>query len=334
MTVDVKAAVFEKLGGAEVIELKTVKQAPPGAGEIQIKVNAIGLNRSEAMWREGWHPLKPNFPSRIGYEAAGVVDAVGPGVTGFFVGDRVSTLPIMELNAFGAYAERFNAPIEYVVPSPKELSDEDVAALWSSYMTAYGMVIELVKVEKGDWAVVTAASSSLGAPVIQMLKMLGAKVIATTRGRDKADAVRAMGADHVIVTGEEDLVARVNEITGGAGANFAFDPIAGPIIETLAELMAPYGTIVLYGVLDFAPVNVPVMQLLPKNLSLLGYAMYLADRPERNARNIAFIRDGVAKGQLKPIIGKRFALDDIREACAYLDSMAQIGKVVVLPKQG
>ena len=331
MTLDVRAAVFEKLGGADVIELRTVKVAPPAAGQIRIRVNAIGLNRSEAMWREGWHPLKPQLPSRIGYEAAGIVESVGPGVTEFTVGDRVSTLPIMELNAYGAYGELFNAPTEYVVHSPAELSDEETAALWSSYMTAYGMVIELVKIQKGDWVVVTAASSSLGAPVIQMLKMIGAKIIATTRGRDKADAVLAMGADHVIVTAEEDLVARVNEITGGAGANFAFDPIAGPIIETLAELMAPYGTIVLYGVLDFAPVQVPVMQLLPKNLALLGYAMYLADRPERDARSFSFIRGGVAKGQLKPIIGKRFALNDIREACAYLDSMAQIGKVLVLP---
>lgn len=331
--VDAKAAVFDRLGGADVIELRTIAVPAPGPGEVRIRINAIGLNRSEAMFREGWHPIKPELPSRLGYEAAGVIESVGAGVTRFAVGDRVGTLPVMHLNARGAYGELFTVPEEVVVSSPPELSDEETAALWSSYMTAYGMVVELVKVARGDWVLVTAASSGLGPPVLQMLGDLGARVIATTRGRAKADAIRAMGAEHVIVTDEEDLAERVAAITGGAGVRFVFDPIVGPLVETLAEVTAPYGTIILYGVLDFAAVKLPVMPLIGKNLSIVGYAMLLDDQPERNARAIAFIRDGVRRGVLKPLVGKRFPLDEVRSAAAYLDSLQQVGKVVVLTDQ-
>lgn len=330
-SVSAKAAMFERLGGAEVLELRSVDVPAPGPREIRIRVNAIGLNRSEAMFREGWHPIKPELPSRIGYEAAGIVESVGEGVSGFAAGDRVSTLPIMSLNARGAYGEMFTVPAELAVHTPPELSDEEAAALWSSYMTAYGMIIDLVNIEQGDWVLITAASSSLGPPMLQMLAMLGARVIATTRTRAKADAIRGMGAEHVIVTEEEDLASRVREITDGSGVRFAFDPIAGPMIDTLANVTAPYGTIIIYGVLDFAPADVPIMPLIGKNLAILGFAMLLEDKPERNERAFAFIREGVRRGQLKPVIGKRFPLDQIREAAAFLDSLQQIGKIIVLP---
>lgn len=327
-----RVAILRRTGGAEVIELVEAEVPEPGPGEVRIAVDAIGLNRSEALFREGWHPTKPNLPSRIGYEAAGRIDAVGSGVTGFAPGDRVSTLPTMTLNACGAYGEMLNAPANLVVHSPPELPDEQVAALWSSYMTAYGMVVDLVDIARDDWAIVTAASSSVGPPAIQMLKMVGAKVIATTRGHDKVDAIRAMGADQVIVTDQEDLAARVVEITGGRGAAFAFDPVGGPLVDALARSIRPYGTIVLYGVLDFAPTPLPLQSLIGNNLVIRGYAMLLEDRPGRNERAIAFIREGVRTGELRPLIGKRFPLSEIREACAYLDSMQQIGKVVVLPE--
>jgi NADPH:quinone reductase-like Zn-dependent oxidoreductase len=329
--VHAKAAVFDHAGGADVIELRSVAVPAPQDGEVRVRINAIGLNRSEAMFREGWHPVQPDFPSRLGYEAAGVVESIGAGVTRFAAGDRVSTLPIMELNARGAYGEMFTVPAALVVESPPELSDEETAALWSSYMTAYGMVVELVKIEAGDWILVTAASSSLGPPIMQILAQLGARVIATTRGREKAEAIRAMGAEHVVVTGDEDLAERVMAITGGRGVRFVFDPVAGPLVETLAQVTQPYGAIVLYGVLDFEAAPLPIMPVIGKNLSIIGYAMMLEDQPERNERAIAFIREGVRAGTLKPLLGKRFPLDEIRNAARYFDSMQQIGKIIVVP---
>jgi NADPH:quinone reductase-like Zn-dependent oxidoreductase len=170
---------------------------------------------------------------------------------------------------------------------------------------------------------------TVGPPMIRMLRMLGARTIATTRGRGKADAIRGFGADHVIVTGEEDVAARVAGITGGKGVSLVYDAIGGAGVQALAEATAPYGKIVLYGVMDAAPAPLPIGPIIQKNLALLGYAMYLPDRPERNARAMAFIRKGIAAGQLRPLIGKRFPFDRVREAAAYFDTMEQVGKVVV-----
>jgi NADPH:quinone reductase-like Zn-dependent oxidoreductase len=324
-----KAVVLYELGGPEVLRLQDIEVPDPGAGELRIRVAAFGLNRSEAMFREGWHPMKPDLPSRIGYEAAGIVESVGAGVTDFAPGDSVTTLPTMANNARGGYGEALIVPANVVVRNPPELDMAHAAALWSSYMTAYAGLVELAAVKPGDTVLVTAASSSVGPPAIQILNMLGARVFAVTRRRAKAEQIRALGADEVIVTDDEDLLARVTALTGGRGVDLVFDPVAGPMIQTLADATAPYGTIIVYGVLDFASAPLPLQALVEKNLSIRGYAMYLPDRPERNARAIAFIRDGVAKGKLRPLIGRRFALDEITAAARYFDSMDQIGKVVV-----
>jgi len=324
-----RAALFHEVGDSEVLRLEQVDVPEPGPGEIRLRISAFGLNRSEAMFRQGWHPVKPQLPSRIGYEAAGIVESVGQGVTEFAVGDHVGTLPIMELNPYGAWGELMIVPVHWATLTPPGLDALESASLWSSYMTAYAGLVDLVSIKVGNYVLVTAASSSVGPPAIQILKMLGARVIATTRGRTKGEAIRAMGADHVIVTDEEDLVRRVNEITGNAGVQFVFDPIGGPAIEQLTKITAPYGTIILYGVLSFDPAPLPLGDVVSKNLNLLGFAMMLEDRPERNARAIQFIRDGVKTGKLRPLIAKSFTLDEVVNASRYLDSMQQIGKVVV-----
>jgi NADPH:quinone reductase-like Zn-dependent oxidoreductase len=324
-----RAAMFDAIGDASVLQVRDVDVPEPAANEMRIRVHAFGLNRSEAMFRQGWHPLKPVLPSRIGYECAGIVESVGAGVMQFAPGDAVSTLPVMALNVCGAYGELLTVPSQYVVANPPELSMEEAASLWSSYLTAYVALVELASIKQGDFVLVTAASSSVGPAAIQILNMLGARPIAVTSKRVKAQAIRNLGAHHVIVTEDEDLVARVGEITGGIGAQLVFDPVGGPMVAKLAEATALYGAIILYGVLDFAAAPLPVQLLIERNLTMHGFAMYLDDRPERNARAIAFVREGVSKGKLRPLVGKRFALESVAEASAYLDSMQQIGKVVV-----
>jgi NADPH2:quinone reductase len=324
-----RAAMFDAVGDADVLQLRDVDVPQPARHEVRIRVHAFGLNRAEALFRQGWHPVKPILPSRIGYECAGIVESVGAEVTQFAPGDAVSTLPLMALNVCGAYGELCTVPSKYVVANPPELSMEEAASLWSSYMTAYVALVELASIKQGDFVIVTAASSSVGPAAIQILSMLGARPIAVTSKRAKSEAIRNLGAHHVIVTEDEDLVARVGEITGGTGAQLVFDPVSGPMVAKLAEATAPYGTIILYGVLDFAATPLPVQLLIGRNLTMHGFAMYLDDRPERDARAIAFIRDGVSKGKLRPLVGKRFALESVAEASAYFDSMQQIGKVVV-----
>ena len=328
-----KAVVFESFGGPEVLEVRDVEVPPPGPGEIRVRTRAFGLNRSEGYYRAGLYAADIAFPARIGYEGAGVVESVGPGVTGFAVGDRVGSLPGIQVNACGCHGEAFTVPENFATHTPPELTDVEGAALWSSYLTTYGMAVDLVDIRPGDWVVATAASSSIGSPLMQMVAIQGGRVIATTRTAAKAQAVRDMGAEHVIVTDDEDLVERIKEITDGKGARFVFDPIGGLILDKLIDAMAPRGTLVLYSIMDFAPVEFPVRKVVANNLKVLGFALMIAEDQEQNRRAITFIREGVRQGKLRPLVGKTFALDDIREAVGYFESLQHVGKVVVVPDQ-
>ncbi|WP_201038979.1 zinc-dependent alcohol dehydrogenase family protein [Sphingobium yanoikuyae] len=190
----------------------------PAADEVQIAVRAIGLNRAEVMFRNGAYLQEANFPSQLGYEAAGTVATVGDDVTGFAEGDAVSVIPTLDMSRWPTYGEVINIPARYVVKHPASLSFEKAAAAWMKYVTAWGALIDQAKLTADDFVIVSAASSSVGIAAFQIARSVGATVIATTRTSAKSKALLEAGAHHVIATGEEDLAARVNEITGGKGA--------------------------------------------------------------------------------------------------------------------
>lgn len=324
-----KVVRFYETGGPEVLCVEDVPTPPPGPDEITIGVQAFGLNRAELMFLGGLHPLKPRLPSRLGMEAAGIVEAVGANVSEFARGDAVSLMNTMKANEFGAWGEALTVPASWVVHSPPELTAGEVAGLWCAYITAYGGLVDLARLKPGDTVLITAASSSVGIAAIQMVNMVGGISVAVTRHRNKAAQLGELGARHVIVSDEENIAQRVREITGGKGANLVFDPVAGPALAELAELTAPYGTLVIYGVLSPHPPPFPLAPVIQNNLSIHGYAMYLDDDPERNKRAVAFIRDGIAGGYLRPVIARRYGLDEIVDACRYFDSFEHIGKVVI-----
>lgn len=176
---------FHQTGGPEVLKIEDLEVAPPGPGEIQIRVHALGLNRAEAMFRRGQYLEDPKLPARLGYEAAGTVAAVGPGVQGFQVGDAVSTIPAFSLNSHGLYGELANAPAHAVTHHPPSLSWTDAAAVWMQYLTAYGALIDIAGLQNGDAVVIPAASSSVGLAAIQIANKVGAMPIALTRGSAK-----------------------------------------------------------------------------------------------------------------------------------------------------
>jgi hypothetical protein len=146
----------------EVLRIEEVEVPPPGKGEVQIRIKALGLNRAESMFRQGQYLEEPKLPSRLGYEAAGTIAAVGPGVQGFKVGDVVSTIPSFSLNDYGLYGDLSNAPVHAVTHHPASLSWEEAAAIWMQYLTAYGALIDIGKLTKGDTILIPAASSSVG----------------------------------------------------------------------------------------------------------------------------------------------------------------------------
>ena len=321
---------FKQTGGPEVLEILEEQVAPPAKGEIQIKVRALGLNRAESMFRSGQYLEAPQLPARLGYEAAGEVAAVGEGVSGFGIGDAVSTVPAFSLNQYGVYGELVNVPAAAVAKHPAALSWVEAAAIWMQYLTAEGALIEIANIKVGDFVLITAASSSVGLAAIEIANLVGATPIALTRYSSKRESLLKAGAKHVIATEEQDLVAETNRITAGKGARVVFDPVGGPTISNLAEATAQGGIIFQYGALSTEATPLPLFTLIGKQLTIRGYTLFeVTSNPQRLEHAKQFVIDGLASGKLKPVIAKTFPLEQIVEAHRYMESNQQIGKIVV-----
>jgi NADPH:quinone reductase-like Zn-dependent oxidoreductase len=282
------------------------------------------------MFRRGQYLESPRFPARLGYEAAGTVAAVGPGVQALRVGDAVSTISSFSLNEYGLYGDLANAPDHAVTHHPVSLSWAEAAAIWMQYVTAYGALIDIGKLTKGDTLLIPAASSSVGLAAIQIANKVGAVPVALTRGRAKRQALLDAGAAHVIATDEEDLAIEVHGITGGKVARMVFDPVGGPTFAKLPQATARLGIMFLYGALSPEPTPLPLFDVLGKWITIRGYVlMEITGDPARLERAKKFVNDGLAGGSLKPLMARTFPLDQIVEAHRFLESNQQIGKIVV-----
>ncbi len=321
---------FHETGSAEVLKIEDLPLTEPGEGEVRLQVEAIGLNRAEVMFRMGQYLEAPELPSRLGYEAAGIVAAVGPGVSGIHRGDRVSTIPSFSMGTYGVYGESAIVPAHAVANYPDNLSPAEGASIWMQYLTAYGALVDIGQVKQGDAVVITAASSSVGLAAIQITKAAGALAIATTRGADKKQYLLDAGADQVIVTDEDDLVEKVMAGTSGEGADLIFDPVAGPFLETLADAAAPGATLFVYGALFPAPTAFPLLAALKKGLIIRGYTLFeIVMDADRFARAKQYVYAGLESGALTPIIDRTFPLEAIVDAHLYMESNQQKGKIVV-----
>jgi NADPH:quinone reductase-like Zn-dependent oxidoreductase len=325
-----KIVRFHQTGGPEVLKLEEFPIPEPAAGEVRLRVKAIGLNRAEIMFREGKYLINPIFPSKLGYEASGVVEAVGPDVDKSWVGKTVSNIPSFSLNDYGVYGEIAILPARTLAEYPSKLTFEEGTSIWMQYLTVYGALIRIGKIGKEDFVLITAASSSVGLAAIETAKTEGAISIAVTRSSKKKSELLAAGANHVIATEEEDLVARVDEITGGKGARIVFDSIGGKGLETLAAATSVLGTIIEYGALAPEPTPYPLFVALSKFLTIRGYTVFeLYDEPESFSRAKKYVFDHLAAGDFKPRIAKTFPLEKIADAHRYMESNQQIGKIVV-----
>ena len=325
-----KIVRFHKLGAPEVLQLDELPLPEPAANEVRLRVKAIGLNRAEVMFREDQYLYPPKLPSKLGYEASGTVEAIGPNVAPSWLGKTVSTVPNFKLNKYGVCGEVTIVPVDSLAEYPANLSPEEGTSIWMQYLTAYGALIHHAHLTKGDFVLLTAASSSVGLAAIELVKAEGAISIATTRTSAKRDELLALGANHVIVTDEEDLVARVQEITGGKGVRIIFDPIAGKGLETLAAAAAVGAIIIEYGALASEPTPFPLFPAIGKALTIRGYTlMEITTHPDTLAEARKYIFDHLAAGHLKPRIDKIFPLSQIVDAYRYMESNQQIGKIVV-----
>jgi NADPH:quinone reductase-like Zn-dependent oxidoreductase len=321
---------FVQPGGPEVLEFIEVEPPAPGSHEVRIKVKAIGINRADSMWRNDKYVESPIFPAGLGYDAAGVVDAVGRDVTDLIVGDIVSTIPAFSLNKYSAYGEVILAPDHAVVKHPQSLSFVEAASIWMMFLTAYGALIFDAQVRAGDFVIIPAASSSVGLAAIQIVNYAGATPIALTRTSEKKQRLHEAGAQHVIATQEQDLLAEVMRITGGNGARVVFEPVGGQDFSNLVAALTFQGIAYIYGALSEDDTTIPVLEMIRKMAVIKGYSVRLVtgDADRRKAA-VDYVTKGLASGALKPVIDRTFKFDEMVEVHRYLENSGQFGKIVV-----
>lgn len=321
---------FHRHGGPEVLTIEDIDVPLPGPGEVRIWTKALGLNRAEALFRSGSYIEQAEFPSGIGLEAAGLIESVGVGVEGLSPGDAVSLVPPRSMLRWPVHGELVTVPAELVVKHPPALGWEAAAASWMQYLTAYGALIDIARLERGEHVVITAASSSVGLAAIQIANRIGGIPIAVTRTSRKAQALHEAGAAHVIASADEDLEARLWKIAGEDGVRVVFDAVGGLAFLPLTAAMARGGILFNYGGLSPEATPFPLFNVLGKSLTLRGYLVHeIIGDPKRLAAAKAFILDGLGNGSLKPIIARTFPFEEIVEAHRYLESNEQFGKVVV-----
>lgn len=325
-----QAIRFHETGGPEVLQYEEVDVGAPGEGEVRVKAEAIGLNRAEAMFRSGVYLEDPKPPTGLGCEGAGIIEAVGPGVSGVSERDEVSVIPAFSMNDYNFYAERAILPASAITPRPKGLNAVQASAVWMPYLTAYGALIELGELTQGEAILMPAASSSVGLAAIDIANSVGAISIAATRTTAKVDALKAAGAAHVIVTEEQDIVTEVKRITNDKGARIVFDPVAGPEVKTRVAAMAKGGTLFVYGALSGQSTPFPSVAGMNKALTMRGYTVFeVIGDEQRFARGKDYLTRGLESGDFKPTVARTFAFEEMVEAHKYMESNQQFGKIVV-----
>ena len=304
-----KIVRFHQTGGADVLQLDELPTPVPQQGEVRIRVEAIGLNRAEVMFRQGAYLEQPQLPSLIGYEASGIVEEVGPGVTDLKPGDRVSSIPSFSMTQYGTYGEVAVLPAYSLAKYPSRLNSVEATAIWMQYLTAYGLV-EFGHLHEGDQVLIMAASSSVGLAAIQIANALGAKSIATTRNPTKEKALRDAGAHQVVNTGSDKWIEHVREITVGKGVDLAFDPVAGPGLEQIAQVVREEGTIFEYGALASEPTPFPLFAAIGKNLTIRGYTLFsIVKKPDRLERAKRWVYRSVVSRETAPCHRSNFSIE-------------------------
>ncbi len=316
---------FHRTGGPEILQVDRIDVRGPRENEVRIRVEAVGLNRSDSIYYHGHHPVKPQLPSLLGQEAAGRIESIGAGVTGLAIGDAVSVIPRMAPQ-FGTMGSLIIVPAVFVIKHPEGLSIIEAAALWAPFLTAHLCLFDAGNIKAGKHVVITAASSSVGLAAIQLSNLAGAIPIAVTRNRNKVQRLRDAGATHVIVTQDEEIGAAIMRLTNDQGAELVIDAVAGNGITDLAAAIAFKGCYVLYGILSGEPTPLPMTALFARHLTIRTSVLDPAVVDLSGA--IADIVQAIDRGQIRPVIDKVFKLDDAVESFRYLESNGQFGKIV------
>jgi NADPH:quinone reductase-like Zn-dependent oxidoreductase len=339
-----EAVVLRTHGGPEVLERETLDLDEPRAGEARVRVRAVALNHLDIWVRRGMPNLKLTFPHVLGSDVAGEVEAVGPGARGVKVGDRVVVSPglscgicerclsgrdnlcarysILGEHVRGGYARHLVVPDVNLAPCPAELGFTDAAAVPLVFLTAWQMVVLKARVEPGQTVLVQSAGSGVSSAAIQIAKLFGARVIATTSGEGKADRARALGADAVIDRSSQDFVAEVKKLTGGRGADVVVEHVGGEVMAASVRATAKGGRIVTCGASAGYSVDIDFRHVFFRQIEILGSTM----GPKGS---LFTILEHVRSGRLRPVVDRVLPLWEAAQAHRALEARSVFGKIVL-----
>ncbi len=320
-----KAIFMDDLGGPEVFALREHDLPPPGAGELRLRHTAIGLNFIDIYKRTGLYPV--SLPAILGSEAAGVVEAVGPDVTGFQPGDRVVHM------GGGAYAEATNAPAALTAKIPDGVGDDVAAAVFLKGLTVEMLVRQVFTLAKGDACLVHAAAGGVGTLLCQWASHIGARVIAVVGNEEKVAIAREAGADDIIIRTKTDSIAGdVRRLTGGLGVQVAYDSVGETTFTASLDSLAVRGHMVTYGNASGPPPAIAPLELSRRgSLSLTRPTLFHYATPDRLPAMASALFEMIASGALTPNIGRQFKLADVADAHRLLESGKSSGAIVLTP---
>ncbi|VEP17590.1 putative quinone oxidoreductase [Hyella patelloides LEGE 07179] len=336
----VKIARFHQFGDPDVLQFDELPLNDPGEGEVRVRVSAMSLNRADLLWMENNYVETPELPSKLGYEIAGTVEAIGSKVTELVIGDRVSSIPAFSISDYGNFGETAILPARGLMKTPDNFSFAEGSSFAFSYFTGYFALLELGQLQAYQTVLITAGTSTTGLAAIAIAKKIGAKIIATTRTSKKRQILLDAGADYVVATEEEDLASRVMEITNGHGADVIYDAVAGALSEQLSQAVAIRGHWIVYGILDMENIgSFPWMTAFIRSFRFHIYKVFdftgnrhLGLPADEAAFNRAkqFIAAGLAEGSFPVIIDREFqGLENLVDAMKYMASNQASGKIVI-----
>jgi NADPH2:quinone reductase len=329
-----KAVLVHQPGGVDALDLVDLPVPAPGAGQVQIRAEAFGVGQPDVLIRRGVYKWMPPLPANPGNDLAGRISALGPGVQGFAIGQKV-LLSARDLSQRGGcYAEYVVAPADAVHLLPDDV-DLQTAVCLSNYQVAYALLHECRHPRAGASVLVIGAAGGVGTALVQLAKLAAMSVIGTVSTEEKAAFARRNGADHVIFYRREDVVARTCELTKGEGVGLVLDHVCGPEFTGYLGALGKWGTLLSYNAFAGLPEE-NLMAAMRNHLDIcpaircFSFHIYDHDRDGRRAlmRNVI---EALARGAIKPAISAVLKLEEVRKAHAMLEQGSALGKIVMTP---
>lgn len=321
-----KAVRAHELGTHEVLRLEDIPVPEPGPGQVRVAVRACGVNFADSLLLAGRYQTKPPLPFGPGLEIAGDIDALGPGVEGIEVGDRVIGMP-----GHGGFAEYVLVPVATCVPMSAKMDYETAAAFPVAYSTSHVGLDHKAHLAAGEVLLVHGAAGGVGLTAVEIGKAMGATVVATASSRAKLEIAASKGADHLIDYAKEDIRERVKALTDGRGADVVYDPVGGEAFDASLRAINFEGRILVIGFASGDVPQIPANILLVKNVDVLGLNVgaYHTRRPEVIARSFKTLMAWFDEGRIAPVVSEVLPLEKAADAIALLTARKAVGKVVV-----